>query len=217
MRGADGVRDKLAGLLHSEMPRKLGLLAEAWQALVVDPGITIPELDQVVSGEAPDNAIASETDTAVLVLNPRLQNLKMVDIENGLPVFMSRYSCRIYAWARGETWAEAVSARDNLAVAARLSLLEYPTLDNQVHGDTGYRLLINTYTEEFGEPYRLANAKGRRAVAAAVLAIDLDCEETLADGSTREPLGVAEQIVTTATLVGPGQPLPEEATSGSTP
>jgi hypothetical protein len=211
VRGADGVRDKIAALLLDEVPTKIGLLRTAWVAI---PGVSLPDLDEVSSGELTDNAMLAEYTTAIMVTNPRLLNLKMVDIEDGRPVYMTRYACRIYIWARGEDWPEAITFRDNLAVSARLALLEYPTLDNKLHGDTGYRLLVNTYTEEFGEPFRLANAKGRRVLAPAVLAIDLDCEETLADGSTREPLGVSETITTTATLVGPGQPLPEENDSG---
>jgi hypothetical protein len=204
VRGADGVRDKLAELLRSEVPRKIGLLNTAWSAAQVQ----LPNLDEVVSGESPDNALDSRGDTWVLVINPRLLNLRRTDIVDGQPEYMTRYSARIYVWAKDDSWATAISARDNLAVACRLSLLQYPTLDNQTPGDTGYRLHENTYTEEFGEPMRLAQGQGRRVWAGAVLAIDMDCQETLADGSTRAPLGELDQTAVTATAVGPASPLP---------
>lgn len=205
MRGADGVRDKIAALLTAELARKVPLLRAAWEQL----DIVIPEIDKIISGETPDMVLESTGDTWVLVINPRFLNTKRVDIVDGQPVYMTRYSCRIYVWAKDDAWELAISARDNLAVACRLSLFQYPTLDNQVQGDTGYRLHENTYTEEFGEPLRLGSNKGRRVWAGAVLAIDVDCQETLEDGSTREPLGTAQEITTTATVVGPGQPLPE--------
>lgn len=204
MRGADGVRDKLAALLLSEVRTKIPLLRTAWSAYAV----TIPNLDEVVSGESPDMALDSRGDTWVLVLNPRLLSVRRTDIIDGQPEYMSRYACRVYTWAKGNTWEHAISARDNLAAAVRLALLQYPNLDNKAQGDTGYRLYENTYTEEFGEPLRLTNAKGRRVWAGAVHAIDLDCQETLADGSTRLPIGTADTVTTNATVVGPTQPLP---------
>jgi hypothetical protein len=210
VRGADGVRDKLAALLLSEVRIKIPLLRTAWTMTAVE----IPDLDEVVSGESPEMALSSQGDTWILVINPRLLNTKRVDIVDGLPVYMTRYSCRVYIWAKAESWSEAIAARDHLAAACRFALLEYPNLSNTVHGDTNYRLHENTYTEEYGEPLRMQNAKGGRVWAAAVLAIDLDCEETLQDGSTRPPIGEAEELVTHATIVGPGQPLPPN-TEGS--
>jgi hypothetical protein len=205
MRGADGVRDKLAALLRSEVPRKIPLLRAAW----VRDSVTLPDLDEVVSGEAPDNALSSIGDTWVLVINPRLLSTRRTDIIDGLPEYMTRYACRIYIWGKGDTWEDAIAARDNLAVACRLSLLQYPNLDNMSNSDTGYRLHENTYVEEFGEPVRLNAAKGRRVWAAGVLAVDLDCQETLEDGSTRTPIGVGEQITVTADAAGPTEPFPE--------
>jgi hypothetical protein len=212
VRGADGVRDKLAALLLAEVPAKIPLLRTAWAAY----GVTIPDLDEVVSGESPDMALDSRGDTWVLVINPRLLSVRRTDILDGQPEYMTRYSARVYTWAKGNTWQEAISARDNTAVAVRLALLQYPNLDNQVRGDTGYRLYENTYTEEFGEPLRMANAKGRRVWAGAVHAIDLDCQETLDDGSTREPIGIVQTMTTNATVVGPLQPLPEGDSSDPT-
>lgn len=208
MRGADGVRDKLAGLLHAEVPVKIPLLREAWSL----SHLHLPDLDEVVSGESPEGALDSRGDTWILVINPRLLKMTRTDIVDGQPEYMTRYACRVYVWSKGDTWEDAIRSRDNLAVACRLALLQYPTLDNAVRGDTGYRLHENTYTEEFGEPMRLASGKGRRVWAGAVLAVDLDCQETLADGSTRAPIGTTDEVVTNATVVGPLQPMPEPTT-----
>jgi hypothetical protein len=203
MRGANGVRDKLADLVRAEVPRKIPLLRTAWAL----DDVGMPDLESVVSGEAPDGALTSAGDNWVLVVNPRLLNTHRVDIVAGLPVYMTRYSCRIYTWAKADSWPLAVQARDNLAVACRLALFEYPNLSNTVRGDTGYRSYENTYTEEFGEPLRVNNNSGR-VWAGAVLAIDVDCEETLKDGSTRAPIGTNNTTTTTATAVGSNRPLP---------
>lgn len=203
MRGANGVRDKLADLIRAEVPRKIPLLRVAWTL----DGTAIPDVEEVVSGEAPDGALTSAGDTWVLVVNPRLLSTKRVDIVDGLPVYMTRYSCRVYTWAKSDNWPNAVAARDNLAVACRLALFEYPNLSTTARGDTGYRSYENTYTEEFGEPLRTNNLSGR-VWAGAVLAIDVDCEETLKDGSTRAPIGTNNSTTTTATAVGSNRPLP---------
>lgn len=205
MRGADAVRDRITALLKHEVPRKVPLLRIAWDKQAT----SIPDLDEVVSGDSPEQALTSMGDTWVVVINPRFLNTMRVGIKDGLPEYLTRYSCRVYIWAKGGSWAEAIDMRDNLAVACRLSMLEYPNMTPDARGDTGYRLHENTYTEEYGEPLRLAQAKGGRVWAGAVLAIDVECQETIADGSTRPPLGDAQEITTTATGVGPGQPLPE--------
>lgn len=204
MKGANGVRDKLAELLAYETARKLPLLRTVWS---LDQAHA-PDVDQVVSGETPDNALTSEGDVWVIVINPRLVRTNRVDIDDaGRPVYMTRYSCRVYVYAKGGDWDEAVAARDNVAVACRLALLEYPNLSVDEPGDTGYRLHENTYTEEFGEPRRL-DRSGGRVWCANVLSIELDCEETLADGSTRPPIGQVDSALLTDTeVVGPTQPL----------
>lgn len=206
MRGADGVRDRIVELLRFEVARKVPLLRTAFGL----DAEKLPLLDEVVSGEATDRVLDSKGDTWVTVINPRLNSMTRVDIRNGLPVYMNRYSCRIYVWAKSLDWKTAIDARDNLALACRLSLLEYPNLTPDTRGDTGYRLHENTYTEEFGEPLRLASAKGGRVWAGAVLAIDADCEETLEAGSTRPPIGINNEVITDAFAVGPTQPLPGE-------
>ena len=206
MRGADGVRDKMADLIRFEVGRKIPLLRDVWS---LDQS-RVPDVDMVVSGEAPDDALTSEGSTWVMVINPRLLKTSRVDIDAaGRPVYMTRYSCRVYVWAKGEDWAETIAARDNVALAVRLCFLEYPNMSATTAGDTGYRMHENTYTEEFGEPHRKSRAGGR-LWAGAVLSIDVDCEESLADGSTRTPIGDVEQPVdTTANAVGPLAPLPE--------
>jgi hypothetical protein len=213
MRGADALRDRIVSLLEFEVARKVPLLRVAWDQYAV----RVPDLEKIVSGEAPQRALDSQGDTWVTVVNPRLLSLTRTDIIDGRPEYMVRYSCLIYVWALGEDWGDALSARDNLAVACRLSLLEYPNLTAAGIGDTGYRLHENTYTEQFGEPIPHAAGKGGRVWAGAVLAIDADVQETLADGSTREPLGSAEQVSVTATAVGPLQPLPGGNPNGYIP
>jgi hypothetical protein len=201
MRGANGVRDQMALLLASEMPRKIPLLREAWN---LDAG-KLPNLDKVISGDPPESVI-TESNGLVAVINPRLvRTVRTGDFDElGAPEYRSRYSCRVYIWAKGQDWDGAIAARDNLAVCARLCLFEYPTLAVE-GGDTGYLMYENTYTEDFGVPVRMG---GSRCYAAAILSIDADVEEHVDAGSTVPALGSAEQITPTTTAVGPTQPLP---------
>lgn len=201
MRGANGVRDQMALLLASEMPRKIPLLREAWN---VDAG-KLPDVKRVVSGDLPEQALSGD-DSLIVVINPRLlRSVRTGDFNaNGAPEYRSRYSCRVYVWALGADWDGAIAARDNLAACARLCLFEYPTLTNE-GGDTGYLMYENTYTEDFGVPLRGA---GSRCWAAAILSIDADVEEYVDAGSTVPPLGTAQQIAATTTAVGPTQPFP---------
>lgn len=206
MRGADGVRDKLAELLAYETARKIPLLREVW-SLSQDRA---PDIHTVSSGELPGDLI--EGGVVVVVVNPRLVRTVRVDIDNaGRPVYHTRYSCRVYVYARAKSWDKATAARDNTAVACRLALLEYPNLSVDTPGDTGYRLHENTYTEEFGEPRR--DPVKAITYATAVLAIDMDCEETLADGSTRPPIGQADTTtLLEPEVVGTTQPLTDTTT-----
>jgi hypothetical protein len=208
MKGADGVRDRIVSLLQFEVARKVPLLRVAWDLQAT----SMPEIEQLVSGEPPMHVLDSAGDTWVNVINPRLLKTTRIGIKRGLPEYLTRYSCRIYVWAKSDGWADVIAARDHLAVACRLSLLEYPNLTPGARGDTGYRLHENTYTEEFGDPFRVKNT-GNRAWAGAVLAIDADVQETLEDGSTRTPIGDPAEdntITVTAEAVGPGEPLPGE-------
>ena len=203
MRGANGVRDQMALLLASEMPRKIPLLRQAWNL----DAARLPDVKRVVSGDMPEQAIGTQAeDTIVVVINPRLlRAVRTGDFnDQGAPEYRSRYSCRVYIWAKAADWDGAIAARDNLAVCARLCLFEYPTLNSE-GGDTGYLMYENTYTEDFGVPLR---ASGSRCWAAAILSIDADVEEHVDVGSTMPALGTAGQIAATTTAVGPLQPMP---------
>lgn len=206
MRGADEMRDKLGLLLQDTLPRKIPLLRAAWG---LDAN-SLPMVTDITSGEPVDNALSSKKDNWVLVINPRLLTTDQVDIdENGLPVYNARYSCRIMVWAIGGDWDAAILARDNLAVACRLCLLEWPNLEYGTYGNTNFRLHRNTYTEQFGVPLRMqGNSGGGRVWAAAQLSVDVDREDGLTDGSLRPPIGTANTVTPTAQAVGPIQPMP---------
>lgn len=205
MRDAGHLRDVVRDALAAEVPRKIPLLRTRWGLTAIE----LPDVGRIVSGEPVENALTGDSDTWVTVLNPRLFKTDQVDIDpSGLPVYMSRYSCRIYTWARASEWALAVAIRDRLAVVCRLALLEWPNLRPGTYGDTGYRLHRNTYTEQFGDALRLTERAGGRVWAGAMLAVDIDTEESLADGSTRAPIGDARTVTPDAFAVGPDQPLP---------
>lgn len=211
MRGANGVRDKVAELLGIEVPRKIPLLREAWNL----DASQLPDLDVVTSGEAALNALDSRGKSWVEVITPRLVRSVRVDIDPaGRPVYRSRYAARIYVWALGSDWETSKTARDNLAAAVRLSLIEYPTL-TVAGGDTGWLLHENTISEEYGEPQPVAKRGGGaspRVWTGAVLAYEIDAEESTADGSTRPPWGTNETLIVTGSGYGPGVPFPSEET-----
>jgi hypothetical protein len=200
------MRNKLGVLLQEVLPRKIPLLRVAWN---LDSN-TLPMVTDVTSGEPADNALSSKDDNWVLVINPRLLTTDQVDIDpTGLPVYNTRYSCRIMVWAKGADWDAAIAARDNLAVACRLALLEWPNLEYGTYGNTNFRLHRNTYTEEFGVPMRTqGNSAGGRVWAGAQLSVDVDREDGLTDGSLRPPIGTADTVTPTAQAVGPTQSMP---------
>lgn len=205
MRGANAVRDRIAILLASEMPRKIPLLREAWN-LNAD---RLPDVDHWVSGDIPEETVNGMAGAAwVVAVNPRL--LRMVRTGDlspaGDPEYHCRYACRVYVWTLGADWDTAIAARDNLTACARLSLAQYPTLTN-MGGDTGYLMHEDTYTEDFGVPVR---SSGSRCWAAAIMSVDVDVEEFIDAGSTVPALGVAETVDASAFAVGPDQPFPEE-------
>jgi hypothetical protein len=205
MRDAGYLRDVVRDALKVEVPRKIVLLRPQWQLTAEE----LPDVDQIISGEPPDGALSSLGRTWLAVLNPRLFKTDQVDIDPaGRPVYMSRYSCRILVWALEADWDAAIKVRDRLAAVTRLSLLEWPNLKPGTYGDTGYRLHRNTYAEQFGEPVRLEARGGGRVWASAALAADVDVEETLADGSTRVPIGQAQTVAPSAQAAGPTKPLP---------
>jgi hypothetical protein len=200
------MRGKLATLLASALPRKIPLLRATWG---LDDN-SLPMITDITSGESVENALTSKKDSWILVINPRLLKTDQVDIDpTGLPVYNARYSCRIMVWAIGVNWDAAIEARDNLAVAVRLCLLEWPNLEYGTYGNTNFRLHRNTYTEEFGVPMRTqGNSAGGRVWAGAQLSVDVDREDGLTDGSLRPPIGAANTVTTTAHAVGPTEPMP---------
>lgn len=205
MKSAGNIRDRLALLLASEMPIKIDLLRQAWEL----DGAKLPNVDQFVSGDLPDDVLNAGRGSAwVVVVNPRLLRTRRTgDIsELGEPEYWSTYNCRVYIWAKGKDWDLAQRARDELCISARLSLLQYPTLTNE-GGDTGYRVEEGTYTEDFAAPLRVT---GQHTWAPGMLSVDITAEEYIDAGSTLPALGVAEEIVTDTYAVGPAQPFPEE-------
>lgn len=203
MGDAGQLRDVLRDALMFELPRKVDLLRaeRSWGEA------EMPHAEQVSSGEMSDRLLTTMGATWVLVANPRLRSAQQVDIDpRGLPVFMSRYSARVYVWTKAESHDLVLRARDRLALATKLALLEWPNLRPGTAGDTGYRVYRNTYSEQFGEPQRLVNTAGNRLWAPALLSVEVDVEESMA-ASTRPPLGQVQTINQNGYSVGPDQPL----------
>jgi hypothetical protein len=207
VRGANAVRDRLALLLAEEAVRKLPLLREQWRL----DNIALPDPVRYYSGDTPEELVK---DTSIIVVNPRLiKRVRTGDISPlGEPEYHSRFSCRVYVWAKGPDWDRAAEARDNLAVAMSLCMLQYPNLNNRIDPeaattDTGYRVEEDTYQEDFGVPVRV---QGSRAFAAAILSVDITVEEYIDDGSTIPPYGTVQQLAAAAFAVGPTIPFPGE-------
>lgn len=205
MRGANAVRDQLALLLASEMPRKIPLLRQAWDR----DASQLPDVDQFVSGDVPDEVINGGQGGAwVIVVNPRLLRMTRTGDFSpaGEPEFHCRYVCRIFVWARGANVELSQECRDNLAAAARLCIVQYPTLTND--GTLlNYRVNEGTYTEDFGMPVRV---NGSKAWSAAILSVEIDAEEFVDDGSTLPPLGEVETVQADTYAVGPQVPFPPD-------
>lgn len=207
MRGANGVRDRLAWLLAEEIPRKNPLLRQEWAL----DDVALPDPVSYFSGDAPEDLVK---DTSIIVVNPRLlKSVRTGDISpTGEPEYHSRYSCRVYVWVKGPDWNRATEGRDNLAVCARLCLLQYPNLNNKIDPlalttDTGYRVEEDTYQEDFGVPIRI---QGSRTYAAAILSVDITVEEFVDDGSTIPPYGTVQELEAASFAVGPDIPFPGE-------
>lgn len=202
--GARGCRDQVAQALTFELPRKLVLLREAW---LVDEN-KLPELDKVTSGEVADRFLTPHEASQVIVVTPKQRSQRRVDIDAaGRPVYMTRYACQVYVWTKSRNWQDALDARDNTADAVRRSLIEWPNLTPGRRGDSGYRVVEDSLQIEYGVPARMAD-NGGRLWCGGVLSLDIEVEETLADGSTREPIGTVNEIVTTTSVVGPTEPFP---------
>jgi hypothetical protein len=205
VKGADNVRDVLTRMLTDETPRKIDLLRTAWNLTEIE----FPYAQKITSGEVSDNLLKSMDESLIMVINPRLNKITQIDIDPyGLAVYSCQYSAKIYIWTKASEWDMAIARRDRLALVCRLTMLEWPNLTPGIYGDSGYRLHQETYTEQFGEPTRITSATSNRTIAPALLAIDIDTEETLRDGSTRPPLGSADTVTPGAFAVGPTTPLP---------
>jgi hypothetical protein len=207
MRGPDGVRGAIAALLADVLPVKIPLLREAYG---VDQGV-LPDLDVVSSGEMAENALTSVGQTWLEVVNPRLlPGIQRVDIDPaGYPVYRMRYACRVYVWALGKDWANAIARRDMMTGATRMALFEWPTL-TMAGGDTGYLVHEDTWTEEYGVPSRAPNDSGR-CWASALISVDAWSEETMTAGRMHPPLGeVAVSPTLGTTIFGQGEPMPTD-------
>lgn len=204
--GARGCRDQVAVAITFELPRKIVLLREAWR---VDEN-QLPTLDSVTSGEVTDQHLKGDLTTQVVVVTPKLRKQVRVAMdEAGRPVYMCRYACQVFVWVKAVAWQHSVDARDITTDAVRRSLIEWPNLTPAVRGDSGYRVHEDTLQIEFGTPLRMVN-NGGRLWCGSVLSLDIEAEETLSDGSTREPIGTVGEVNATASVVGPDQPFPGE-------
>lgn len=202
--GARGCRDQVATALTYELPRKIMLLRDAWE---VDEN-ALPTLDSVTSGEVTDAHLSAHETTQVIVVTPKQRKQYRVDIDAaGRPVYMTRYAVQVFVWVKSSNWQNSLDARDNTTEAVRRALIEWPNLTPGVRGDSGYRVHEDTLQVEFGTPMRMVN-NGGRLWCGSVLSLDLDVEETLSAGSTREPIGTVNEIVTTTRVAGPDQPFP---------
>lgn len=208
MRGAEALQQAIIDHLAFELDRKIPLLRSAWNL----DSLILPSMAKVVAGETADEAITSLDDGAAtwaVVTVPRLLRTRPVDVDSaGRFIHMGRYSCQIGVWVRHADWNAVRALRDRMAAACRLCLLEYPSLDSRNAGDSGRRLVVGSYSEQFGVPIRIRNKSV--AWAGALLLFEAEVEESLADGSTRPPLGESQALVTTAAAVGPTSPLLDE-------
>lgn len=208
MRGPDGVRDQMALLFASDMPRRIERLrvARGWSAEL------LPDVDAFLSGDVPDSELSSNQGhrTWVVVVNPRL--IRIVATGDFSPAgdaeYHTTYSCRVFIRAKGDKWALSESARDHIAEAARATLLQYPTLSTEP-GETGFRVVQATYGEDYGTPSRVAN--GQATWAAAILTVDVLTEEYVDDGSTLPSVGEVREVETTSYAVGVQEPMNGEA------
>ena len=207
MRSIDVLRQRIIDHLTFELPRKIPLLRVVWAL----DATGLPDMSRIIAGETVDEAIGGDVEAGAWAVTsiPRIARPpRPMEIDPaGRFVFLTRYACQIAVWARSAEWDVTRSQRDRLALACRLCLLEYPSLNSQTSGDTGYRLVLNSFTEQYGVPVRVRN----KAItwAGALLLFEVDTEETLGDGSTRTPLGDVESLLPAADAVGADQPMPE--------
>lgn len=219
-----GIADVCVAALAGEIPRKVTRLHEvnAWtdadlpdadRVNVGDPQPAsrnaAPAVWNVNSGEVTDKALTSAGAPTIwiVVLTPRLFKTDQVDIDPyGSPVYMNRYSVRFSVWVKAKNWELAKTYRNRAALVTRMTLLDWPNMKPQTYGDTGYRLHRNTYTEQFLTPIRIESGN---VWAPALLSAEIDAEESLRNGSTRDPIGDVDTILPGGYAVGPNQPMPE--------
>jgi len=208
VRGADGVRDQLALLFATDLPRRIPLLrmARGWDEQV------LPDVDAYLSGDVPDSEVNSSKGhkTWLVVVNPRLLRIAATGDFSaaGEPEYHSTYSCRVVLRTRGADWKLSEQARDHVAEAVRATLLQYPNLSTEP-GESGLRVVQATYGEDYGIPSRVANGQG--AWAAAILTVDVLSEEYVDDGSTVPVHGEMQTVETSSYAVGVNEPMNGEA------
>lgn len=207
--GPRGCRDQVAAALAFEMPRKIELARQAWSVTPEE----LPDIEQVVSGEVPDNTLTSIANTWLVVVVPKTRKRTWVAFdEKGFGVYLVRYAVQIFVWIKTANWALALNARDDTADLINQALVEWPNLTPGRHGDSGYRVVEGTIQVDGGSPLRL-NQQGGRLWTGSLLSMDVDVQESTAATSTRGPVGTVESVETTAEVVGPGEPFAAETGS----
>jgi hypothetical protein len=206
MRGPDGPREALCDLLIDVLPEKTERLRKAWQ---LDQG-ALPDVGKIASGELPRRVVSELADAWVEVINPRmLPGMRRVDISpSGDPVYHIRYACRIYVWTIGLDWDNSLARRDHVTAAVQMALLEFPTLA-RAGGDTGWLVLEETWSQEYGIPAPAPNSSGR-CWCSASLNVDVREESQLSAGRIRGPIGSANSTIISTGAVGPMEPIPSD-------
>lgn len=211
MHGPEFARDAIATGLADIIPIK-------WPRLRAAHGLgdeDLPQVDIVVSGEKPHGYLNEAGSTWVEVVINRMVNMRAVDIDEiGDRVYRIRYAARVYVWTLGETWNDSIDRRDRVAGAVRQTLLEFPTLRLQ-GGDGDVLIEHDRWTEDYGVPVPTGNRSERHWTSAA-LAFEAICEQTLAAGRVRDPIGEAERMAL-STTTWTMQPMPPDAPTPATP
>ncbi|MGH3986593.1 MAG: LamG domain-containing protein [Pseudonocardiaceae bacterium] len=227
--GAKAVRDRVAALLVADLGARIDAMCELW---VLDAA-TFPAPDRVIShgdtpadprypgtlavtsGEPPDFALDHTARSWVEVITPRLMPKTQTWglTPRGNLLYRFRYACKLYVWALGDTWREALDARDRLAVAVRDALFDLRTLQiPPASGDSGYLVDPNTMSEEFGAPFRIAGKSGTnpRVRAAALLNYEVIHEHETGVPTTRPDDGPYTGYDLAVSLLPWTRPTPED-------
>lgn len=204
MRGPEGARDRIALALADILLLKLPALRAAY-----DHGADeLPPVDAITSGEKPQQHLNSAGDTWVEVTIPRMASSRVIDLVNGAPQYRIVYATRVYIWALGLSWTDAIDRRDRVTGAVRASLWEFPTLKLE-GGDSGVLVDTSSWSEEYGVPVRPSNPS-QRCWATGMLAFETAVEEDLAVGGIRPPIGVTERLAISTRTFGM-EPMPDDA------